>query len=470
MSTAVPAALEFLTFGIHGSDSAERTLGMYGYSWDLAMRNFLPVLRQLGKVEIVAQPEIRLQECVRRSRAAGNVPVVLAFRPFQDACPVRDALVMSYCFWEFPDIPAEPRRGDPRADWKTMAGQTDMILCGSTATAEAFRKGGVTTPLCVVPPPLPDFWSDPAPVGGSLRGVRALEVSAGEPVAAPPPPAPERRPSRPRRFVHHLASRWLPPVAFDLTRRVLRRFRPSPQGVPAPEEVGRVCDLRGDGVVFTFVFNPDDDRKAWQDLLSAFLIGLRDRPDATLIFKLICQPELQGRAVAAIAAFARTLGGHEPRCRFLVLTGRLSGQQMRDLVGISSWYANATRAEGCCLPLLEAMASGRPGVSPDHTAMRDYVSAHSGLVYECSAEPCALPGDPSGRLRTLWHRACWPSLRGQLVRAYEISKSDPDRYRALASAARGAALAWASEEVVRGRLAEAVARLLAQPAATRAAA
>src|SRR5205807_409078 len=101
-------------------------------------------------------------------------------------------------------------------------------------------------------------------------------------------------------------------------------------------------------------------------------------------------------------AHVRALSSHRPRCRFLVVAGRLSEEQMRRLIGVSSWYVNATKAEGCCLPLLEAMASGRPGVSPDHTAMKDYVTARAGLVFRSSAEPCALPGDPSGRLQTTW--------------------------------------------------------------------
>jgi hypothetical protein len=136
----------------------------------------------------------------------------------------------------------------------------------------------------------------------------------------------------------------------------------------------------------------------------------------------------------------------------------LSDQQMRRPVGISSWYVNATKAEGCCLPLLEAMASSRPWIGPDHTAMKDYVRGRSGVVGRCSAEPCAFSGDPSGRPETSWQRICWASLSEQLVRAYEIRKFQPEQYEALAWAAREAARVWASEESVRRRR-QALARL-----------
>ena len=447
MDAAVP--IDLFTFGIDGSAPAENRLGQYGYSWDLALRNFLPVLGRLGAVEVLASPESQLEDRVRRSLAAGRQPLVLAFRPFQDACRVHGVPVMNYCFWEFPDIPAEALGGNSRADWKRMAGEVDMILCASTTAAEAFRRAGVQTPLCVVPPPLSPHWFE-TNERTALANIPALELA---PTAfSDVPKGMELK----KRF-HSLVRRWLPPAVVDLAAQARKRLRRSTSYVPpAP-----MCAVGGDEVVFTFVFNPDDSRKAWQDLLAGFLISLRDRPDATLIFKLVAQPDRAAHALTTIAAHVRALSGHRPRCRFLVGIGRWSEEQMRSLVSVSSWYVNSTRAEGCCLPLLEAMASGRPGISPVHTAMTDYMTTDAGLLFQSFAEPCVLPGDASGRLQTTWQRVCWPSLCEQLVRAYEIRKRQPGQYQAMASAARAAAFAWASEGEVLRRLREAIGRLSA---------
>ena len=46
-------------------------------------------------------------------------------------------------------------------------------------------------------------------------------------------------------------------------------------------------DLELSGVVYTSIFNPDDGRKNWQDLLTAWTAALADHEEATLVCKLI---------------------------------------------------------------------------------------------------------------------------------------------------------------------------------------
>ena len=50
-----------------------------------------------------------------------------------------------------------------------------------------------------------------------------------------------------------------------------------------------------DGIVYTTIVNPFDPRKNWQDTLSAFLLALGDRADATLVVKVVAGPRSRGR-------------------------------------------------------------------------------------------------------------------------------------------------------------------------------
>jgi glycosyltransferase involved in cell wall biosynthesis len=203
-----------------------------------------------------------------------------------------------------------------------------------------------------------------------------------------------------------------------------------------------------EGVVYTSVFNPDDPRKNWEDMITAFLAALGDCEDATLVMKLATSsPTAAGR----ILAFYRRLDVSH-RCRLVVTPDFLSDAEMLRLAGASTFYLTTTRAEGMCLPLMNHLAAGRPAVAPAHTAIADYFDATMGLVVESHPEPCAWPHDTRRRWRTTWHRLVWPSLVEQIRRSYQIAKSEPATYQTLAAGAQERMRRWAHPEAVLPRL------------------
>src|SRR5262249_46936766 len=112
------------------------------------------------------------------------------------------------------------------------------------------------------------------------------------------------------------------------------------------------------------------------------------------------------------------------------------------------YYLTSTRAEGACLPLQDFMASSRPGLAPDHTAMADYFGEDTGYVVESNPEPTACPHDPAQRPTTPWHRIAWQSLFDQLRASYTLAKQDQKRYHALAACGRKRIEDFASAERV----------------------
>ncbi len=205
---------------------------------------------------------------------------------------------------------------------------------------------------------------------------------------------------------------------------------------------------RLEGVVYTSIFNPDDGRKNWEDLLTSFLAALGNRADATLVMKLISD---QPAGAHRILEFYRRLRVNH-RCRIVIDRNYLSEADMLDLARWSTYYVTTTHAEGNCLPLMNYLAAGRPGISPVHTAIGDYFDEAVGFVVASHAEPACWPHDSRRCWRTTWQRLVWTSLVEQLRRSYETARQDPAAYARLAAAARGRMADWAGAASVGTKL------------------
>jgi glycosyltransferase involved in cell wall biosynthesis len=201
-------------------------------------------------------------------------------------------------------------------------------------------------------------------------------------------------------------------------------------------------------VVYTSIFNPDDSRKNWEDLLTAFLIAMKDCDDATLVLKLI---SCNRRAVDWVWNFYHRTGiAH--RCKVVFVPDFLSDSQLLELAEATTYYITTTRAEGNCLPLMNYLAAGRPGISPRHTAIADYFGPEVGFVVESHPEPAAFPHDGQLRKTTSWHRLVWPSLAEAIRKSYDLAKNDFAAYEQLAHCARERMLRWSSMKAVAPRM------------------
>ena len=218
--------------------------------------------------------------------------------------------------------------------------------------------------------------------------------------------------------------------------------RGNPQSLPRTAEPQQTVDL--DGVVYTAVLNPQDGRKNWHDIVSAFAAAFRDEPRATLVLKMthhsissfVMDMLTDLRVVWPIAA------------RVVAVHGFLPDEDMDLLRRGTSYYVCASHAEGLCMPLMEFMSAGVPAVSVDHTAMADYVTADSTFIVDSGECPMSWPHDPQNRLRTLHYRINWESLVAQFQASFAVATEDPARYAQMSIAAREGQREFASDAVV----------------------
>lgn len=551
-------------------------LGTAEYSYSFVLKAFLPVLRQLGDVVEVADPESEVDPLFHQARERGDDCVFLCFAPPHRA-PVGLRCPTSTVFaWEFDTIPDEPWGGEPRNDWRSVLADHGRAIVLSQHSADAVRRSmGDDFPVVAIPTPTYDRFARPEAIPrspelgprdvallGTVLDSREFEFSErgihsatlaeraattpwdGRSVTltftdqdaatgclvgfyAPEPWGSWSRVEEPWLLLPHAVSG---PVQVILTcyglganagrlitaklgdevvefrlpaerSRVILRFDPDrPVGViefagldcslvpglrdertmglglaamtirrpgPVPAWAARLLQrVRGteggftpvpqqeklelSGVVFTSVLNPVDTRKNWEELVYAFCNALRDEPEATLVLKMT------HRTIASFFAnfqyFLHRVG--PTQCRVLAVHGFLDNEEFDRLIDATTYYANASSAEGLCMPLMEFLSAGVPALAPTNTAMADYVTADNAVVVESHPMLWSWPHDERLVMRTLSNAIDWGSLRDGFRTAFDIAVNEPGRYREMSAAAASHQNSFSSDEEVRRRLRE----------------
>ena len=255
--------------------------------------------------------------------------------------------------------------------------------------------------------------------------------------------------------------RWLSHEALDaITRAKVRALKLiGREPILAPDPLLHSNEVTLSGLVFVSIFNLGDRRKNHVDLLTAYLLAFQDREDVTLVIKLATNPTREHHEMNLLRQIYFDLAILH-KCRVVVITEFLSDEQMADLMRVTTYYVNTSKAEGACLPLQQSLAAGRPSIAPDHTAMADFMDERIGFVIRTHPEPTYWPHDPRERgPKTSWQRMVWSDLHDHLLAAASMIEEAPDDYQAMAQAARERMAAYASREVVAEALREALGRL-----------
>lgn len=202
------------------------------------------------------------------------------------------------------------------------------------------------------------------------------------------------------------------------------------------------------GVVYTSVFCPNDGRKNWRDMVTAFCTAFQDVEDVTLVLKM-SDPSLY----SFLGELHFLLQQSSPfKCRVVALHGYMDGAEYEKLVSITHYYVNTSRCEGLCLPLMEFMACRKPAIAPNHTAMADYIDTGSTFIVDSTVEPCMWPHDPRNLFRAFRYRIDWNSLVNAYRQSYDIIKKRPEEYKRMAEIASVRIKTHASNASVKEKL------------------
>ena len=437
-------------------------LGLADYSYGFVVKSLAPVLERLGYWRQVIAPESCLVYAAAQAIEEGFRPIHLAVTPAQSAYLTPAVPTILFPFWEFPRIPDRDFGWDTRQNWARIGGRASLIVTACQMTAQSFRQAGVGCPVEVVPVPIADSafrvpsWSPDFTWQTTCRYMSwgGPPVDPGERPAAFPSLPPGKRTAwvargkdRYDRYIRPWlslqAQQWLW-QSKEATLKALRSRKTT-----AVERLPRLQPARLElsGLVYTTVFNLADQRKNPHDMLTAFLLAFKDRPDVTLVLKLATTPDTELHHVEYLRNLCSGFG-IEHLCRVIVITDYLSDDDLLELFRATTFYVNTSRAEGACLPLQQALACSRPGIAPAHTAMADYMDDRVGFVIASQPEPTHWPHDPQRRIETNWHRLDWSSLHDQFLRSAELAGADQRRYEAMAASGHERMKNYASVNVL----------------------
>ncbi len=439
-----------LVTSMYSEGDLARRLGRDSYSYRYVYRAFAPLLDRWGRHCDASGPRGTLGHAIVRARRQQCQPIHLSFLPLPLMEVVPSVPNIVFPFWEFPDVPAEAFDDNPQNNWAAAANRCDLVMVCGGFTAGALRRAGIRTPIQVVPVPVsPAYFkvSDRQP---------GQHITLDCPCYVFPQPAELPRPPRPwvNRETGHLPARpglrqlykkCIKAMPESFGKAMHRSARAVRAALWSARHTLRETDVRElypprsnlelSGVVYTTILNPFDARKNWQDLLSGFLLALKDQDDATLVVKLVVSADWEAEALAEMLAFYRNTGLSH-RCKLAFVTAYLSDDQMVELARASTYYVNTSRAEGLCMPLQNFMAAGRPALAPPHTGMAESIDEQCGFPLQSHPEPAPWPQEIDNGYRTTWHRLVWQSLHDRLRASYEMAKHDRTRYQTLAERAR----------------------------------
>jgi glycosyltransferase involved in cell wall biosynthesis len=478
--------MKFLAYSEITAASIAESLGLPEYSYYFVLKDFLPVLRQLGEVQIVETPQ-EVDGIYDAACAIGQPCLFLSFSPpHKTPLGLRCPTIPIFA-WEFDSIPSEPWLDEPHQDWRHVLRSCERGITHSGFTVKAVHTAlGEEFPITGIPSPVWDKYQalrdtpEVLPLKEAVKlciqeGVvldthnvalepympdvnavaKAVAAARGNPASSNHPSlaARESRAQITRRYLgtwfHEALQPLLPrrrvPKSPEIVLAVgddTRRLEPFNQvepvslpkaGLrpPVTEWVLGECQLELSGVVFTALFNPYDGRKNWVDMLTAFCSAFRDCTDATLVFKL-GHHEYQSALNDMLMCMARM---PQFLCRVVLVQGFLEKAEFEGLIRATAFVVNASHGEGQCLPLMEFLSCGKPAIAPHHSAMLDYIDSDVAFVVDSWEDATAWSHDPRLAYRTLRHQIDWSSLVRAYQAAYHCAKNAPDRYSRMSSAA-----------------------------------
>ncbi len=466
-----------LVTSMYSEGNLARLLGRDAYSYRYVYRAFTPLLNRWGRHREASGPRGVLEQAVAEAQRQNCKPIHLSFLPLHLMDVVPNVPNIAVPAWEFPDIPSFDLENDPKQNWARRAEQMDLIITHTQFSRTAFLRAGVRTPVHVVPVPIPPaYFQTPDWRLGQRVVLNCPCYVFPQPTALP-------RPARPwvnsetghlpsRISLRQLYKKCVKALPRGFGKAMYRSARAVRAALWSARQVFKETDIRDmyppkpnlvlSGVIYTAILNPFDARKNWQDLLSGYLLALKDREDATLVVKLVVSADWEAAALAEMFAFYRNTGLSH-RCKLVFVTEYLSEEQLTELTRASTYYVNTSRAEGSCLPLQNFMAAGRPALAPPHTGMADSIDETCGFTLESHPEPAPWPQEIGGGYRTTWHRLVWQSFHDQLKASYDAAKHDQLHYQKIAQRARQRMRELASAEAVWPRLAAALNSVVAGP-------
>ncbi|RLP54829.1 MAG: glycosyltransferase family 1 protein [Ketobacter sp.] len=477
--------MKFIVFSETNAGNVSSSLGLPEYSYYFVLKSYLPLLRRIGDVVEVLNPQSEVDPIFHQCNQDGLPCVFLSFSPPGRTLTSLRCPTISVFAWEFEDIPYESWGKEISANWAYVLRQLPGAITHSSYSKKSVRdRMGPDYIVASIPAPV---WQEDglvqAPVDVNLKKlslqfsgylVNSKDISwaeiepnvqwdrksnqswlqpsgggyeAGTELRGKSVPAKSVFAVLQRAVVsvkHHFVE-WHNDVLEGILPPRMLTTVSEPEGATQNPEC-RVESLPAalrerfysdfhtldlEGVIYSAVINPEDGRKNHRDLISVFAETFRDCKDACLLLKLTHSNPDRGLSRLLAEIYRST----PFQCQIVLLASYLDDRGFQSMMNATSFVVNASHGEGQCLPLMEFMSSGIPAIAPNTTAMADYINSANAFIVKSSREMTSWPQDPRQVLRTFRYQIDPESLHHAYAESYRVAK-DSEKYSRMATAAR----------------------------------
>jgi len=151
----------FIVYSEISEEKLSGSLGLPEYSYYFVLRGFLPVLRELGQVAMVNNPEQEVDAIYDDCRKRGESCVFITFSPPNKSAMGLRCPTVCVLAWEFDRIPDEVWDDDPKNDWRYVLSNHGRTITLSQYAAAALKKAmGENFPVAVIPAPVWDAFEN----------------------------------------------------------------------------------------------------------------------------------------------------------------------------------------------------------------------------------------------------------------------------------------------------------------------
>ncbi len=340
----------------------KEALGGANYSYSFAMRGFQRAANQLGiEWSFLAAPQY-----IPDVTAITDQPnaVHINFAPPKHARLLKGAYNILAFAWEFPALTLEWNIAHAFSDPTHMLDLFDEIWIPSRFGVEVVRKHTKRT-VSFVPSPI---ISEQEELGSSHNLHRQKD-----------------------RHVDFNRIDWIPLSIFP-------RFQPqfNLEARNRGRKIFEIIDLEAGSQhsnVYLTMFNPHDLRKQVRPLIDGFLEFQKTVSDAILLIKAVSDIDDNTNINGSIVGrqFMRDFVLVHPYASesIWITNCSLSERELEALYSMVNFYLCTSYCEGQNLPILEAMKRGVIPISPNHTAMADYINEKNSIILPSTTRPCA---------------------------------------------------------------------------------
>lgn len=149
--------MKFLVYSQVTAARIATSMGLPEYSYYFVLRDFLPVLRNLGEVQVVEHPELEVERLYDEACASGERCVFLSFSPPQKTLIGLRCPTIPVFAWEFDSIPNEHWLDEVNQDWRHVLDNCGSGITHSQMIVQAVRNEmGAQFPIISIPSPVWD--------------------------------------------------------------------------------------------------------------------------------------------------------------------------------------------------------------------------------------------------------------------------------------------------------------------------